>query len=459
MKYYIKTFGCQMNHSDSERIASVLEKNDLKPAMDIGQADLAVFNTCGVRQMAEDRVYGQIHNLRKSNPDVKIILTGCLSERPDVIKRLEKKINLFLPIKKLGNINKWLAQEFPISKSQFPNNIQYSIFKIQNSFLNQEQISYLTTNPKYTNKFQAYIPIMTGCNNFCAYCVVPHARGREISRPAGEIINEIKNLIEKGYKEIILLGQNVNSYKYGNVNFPKLLKKINNLTGKFWLRFISSHPKDMSGELIETIAKSKKVCEYVHLPIQAGDDKILKKMNRKYSAKHYLKLIKEIESAFKKYKPGIIYSLTSDIIVGFPGETKNQFLKSAGIMKKVPYDMVYFGQYSPRPNTIAWRMKDNVSKKEKVRREKYLNEILKKTTFSNNKKYVEKVFEVLVEKQELANDERIKNELERTVYFGKTRTMKNVKFLASKKKMVGKFVKVKIIKANIWSLMGVISNH
>jgi len=462
-----------MNHSDSERIASVLEKYGFRPlrkeggadlsAEALAKADLAVFNTCGVRQMAEDRVYGQIHNLRKSNPDVKIILTGCLSNRKDVQRRLKNKVDLFCEIKNfLEKINKLLVTSYELRVTS------------QNSGLNR----YLNIKPKYNTEYSAYVPIMTGCNNFCAYCVVPHARGREISRPAGEIINEIKSLIKKGYKEIILLGQNVNSYKDGNVNFPKLLKKINDLTGKFWLKFISSHPKDMSDELIKTITKSKKVCEYVHLPIQAGDDKVLKRMNRKYNAKHYLKLIKKIESAFGKYKPGIIYSLTSDIIVGFPGETNGQFLKSADIMERIPYDMVYFGQYSPRPNTIAWKMKDNVSKKEKVRREKYLNEILKKTTFANNKKYVGKVFEVLVDKKlspfgKWRGGERFEKPVKtrdskiplnppfpkgETIYFGKTRTMKNVKFTATETDLIGKFVKVKIIKANIWSLMGVISN-
>ncbi len=428
-----------MNYSDSERIASVLEKNNLKPVENISKADLAVFNTCGVRQMAEDRVYGQVHNLRKNNPNIKIILTGCLSNRKDVRRILENKVDLFVEIKNVGTaITKFvIANEVKQSRSK--NNRLPRRSAPRNDIYNKD---YFKIIPKHDNNFQAYVPIMTGCNNFCAYCVVPHARGREISRPAGEIIKEAKRLIKKGYKEITLLGQNVNSYKDGNINFPKLLKKINNLPGKFWLRFISSHPKDMSDELIETIAKSKKACEYVHLPIQAGDDKVLKIMNRKYDAKHYLKLIKKIELAFEKYKPGIIYSLTSDIIVGFPGETKNQFLKSAGIMEKVPYDMVYFGQYSPRPNTIAWKMKDNVSKKEKVRREKYLNEILKKTAFANNKEYVGKVFDVLIEKRKDG------------VYFGKTRTLKNVKLPSKKKNLVGKVVKVKIIKANIWNLAG-----
>ncbi|MFC1756445.1 radical SAM protein, partial [Patescibacteria group bacterium] len=190
MKYYIKTLGCQMNFSDSERISACLEKNNLTKTSNINEAGLVVFNTCGVRQMAEDRVYGQIHNLKKNYPSIKIILTGCLSNRKDVQRRLKSKVDLFTEIK------------------NFPS-------EIENIIKNSKKISmqYLKINPNYNSKFQVYVPIMTGCNNFCAYCVVPYARGREISRPADEIIKEIKKLTSKGYKEITLLGQNVNSYR------------------------------------------------------------------------------------------------------------------------------------------------------------------------------------------------------------------------------------------------------
>jgi tRNA-2-methylthio-N6-dimethylallyladenosine synthase len=275
----------------------------------------------------------------------------------------------------------------------------------------------------------------------------------------------------------MLLGQNVNSYRFIDKNssaeasakvdkfitFPKLLQKINSIPGNFWIRFLTSHPKDMSDELIETIAKGEKVCEYVHLPIQAGDDEILRRMNRKYTAKQYLGLIKKIKKAFAKFKPGILYSITSDVIVGFPGETKKQLLKSAEIMKKVEYDMVYFGQYSPRPGTVAWKLKDNVSKKEKERREKYLNEIIKKTSLENNKKYLGKIVDVLVTHYKSKNNtgnlsrERLPKKNSSVIkYFGKTRTMKNVKFGSNKKNLVGKFVKVKITKANAWNLEGVL---
>lgn len=428
-----------MNQSDSERIAAFLELHKFKPAKNINEADLVIFNTCGVRQMAEDRVYGQIHNLKTRNPKpVTIILTGCLANRKDVQRRLKDKVDLFCEIK------------------EFPEKINELLRPPRSKY----KQNYLNINPKYSTPFSAYIPIMTGCNNFCSYCVVPYARGREISRPANEIIKEIKDLImKKGYKEIVLLGQNVNSYKAQNaghksqtkyknqklqttnvINFSQLLQKINQIPGDFWIQFLSNHPKDVTGEMIETAAKCKKVCECFHLPIQAGNDEILRIMNRKYTAKQYLTLVSKIKKAYQKYKPDTLYTITSDIIVGFPGETKKQFLDSAEVMKKAKFDMVYFGQYSPRLETAAWKMKDNVSKKEKGGREKYLNEILKKTSFENNKKYAGKNFDVLIEKQ--ANG----------FYFGKTRTMKNVKVITNKSNLIGKFVKVKITKANTWNL-------
>jgi tRNA-2-methylthio-N6-dimethylallyladenosine synthase len=461
--YFIKTFGCQMNISDSERIASLLEKNNYKPASEITEANLVIFNTCGIRQAAENRAYSLIHTLRKARPEIKIILTGCLANRKDVQKRLEKKVDFFCEIKDFQEKFK----NFVIKNYLKTKNLK---LKIPAQQKDTHCSNYLSINPKYNNSHSALVPIMTGCNNFCSYCVVPYARGREVSRPDAEIIAEIKNLIKDGCKEITLLGQNVNSYHYSsvkpelnsryrelssgsrNVSFPKLLQKIEKIPGHFWIRFMSSHPKDFSDELIETIAKSKKICEHIHLPIQAGSDKILTAMNRKYTAKHYRGLIKKIRSAFKKYKLDTPYSITSDIIVGFPGETKKDFLESAQIMEKVKYDLVYFGQFSPRPGTVAWKMKDNVSKLEKSQREKSLNEILKKTAFSNNQKYSGKTLEVLIDTPGSKSPESGLLEPGKQIYFGRTRTGKDVKIKTDQKNLIGKFVKIKITKANIWNL-------
>lgn len=440
-----------MNFSDSERINSFMQKNGFeKPLFNdaenltpeiINKLDIFIINTCGIRQMAEDRVFGLVRNLKKNHPQIKIVITGCLANRKDIHRRM-KAVDLFTEIKDFDK---------KISNLKLNKN---SKFKIKNSSTIKDQLNYLSIKPKHKSKFQAYVPIMTGCNNFCSYCVVPYARGCEISRPADKIIDELKDLIKNGYKHITLLGQNVNSYRGSDknssadeagafINFSQLLRKINAIPGKFWVSFVSSHPKDVSNEMIETVAKCKKVCENFHLPVQAGNDKVLQKMNRKYTASDYLKIIKKIKSNFKKHKSGSPFAITSDIIVGFPGETKKQFEDSAKIMREIKFDMVFFGQFSPRPGTAAWKMKDNVSKKEKERRMKYLNEILKKTALSNNKKYVGKNLEVLVD--------QFKN----NIYFGKTRSGKNVKIISNKKNLVGKFVKAKIIKANIWNLEGI----
>lgn len=443
-----------MNVSDSERIASFLEKQGFVLAKKIEDATLVIFNTCGIKQTAENRAYSFIHNLRKNNKNIKIVLTGCIAHREDVQKLLKNKVDLFFSISDFDIFENFFIQNsFKIINSKLK-------IRKQNNVADKENIAYLSINPKHNNTYQALVPIMSGCNNFCSYCVVPYARGREVSREASEIISEVKTLVKNGYKHIMLLGQNVNSYcdssknsssealakedyNINFFNFSKLLKTIDKIPGKFWISFVSSHPKDFDKNLIETIAKCKKVCEWVHLPVQAGNDEVLQRMNRKYTQAHYLKLIKKIRASFKKHRPDTLYSLSSDIIVGFPGESKKQFLDSAKVMEKAKFDMVFFGQFSPRPGTVAWKMKDNVSQKEKARREKFLNEILKKTTSDNNNKYVGKKLEVLVEKESSG------------FYFGKTRTMKNLKFPATEKGMVGKFVKVKIIRANIWNLEGI----
>lgn len=428
MKYHIVTYGCQMNYSDSERIAAILKLAKVIPVKNIKEADLLIINSCSVRQSAINRIYGQLINFRKIQKTGKTILTGCLLESDK--KKLKDKFDLIIDIKELTNpknneLKKLLKLLKPRASKQ-----EFKAFDYTN---------YFKINPQYRSNFSAYIPIMTGCNNFCAYCAVPYTRGREISRPAEEIIKEVKKLIKKGYKEIILLGQNVNSYRSSDknsssealceggskknkqINFPQLLKIINNIPGKFWIRFLTSHPKDMSSELIEIMAKSEKVCEYVHLPIQAGDDKILQKMNRRYTSAHYLKLIKKIKSAYKKQKKDL--AISTDIIVGFPGETKAHFANTAKIMREVKYDMAYLAQYSPRAGTAAAKLKDNVSIIEKKRRKEFLNDILRKTALSNNKKYEGKIVEVLIENPPVGG---VNN-----VMFGKTRTFKNVRISLS----------------------------
>ncbi|MCK5320202.1 MiaB/RimO family radical SAM methylthiotransferase, partial [Candidatus Parcubacteria bacterium] len=295
------------------------------------------------------------------------------------------------------------------------------------------------------------------------YCVVPYARGREVYRGAEAILNEVKNLVGQGYKEIILIAQNVNSYKcnvntandtrmpriFKNTNnvieFHNLLRAINNIQGDFWVRFVSSHPKDMSDDLILAIAECEKVCKHIHLPAQSGDNEILKSMNRKYKIEHYLDLIKKIKNNIKSELPAAI---TTDIIVGFPGETKKQFNNTIKLFKKVKYDMAYIARYSPRYGTTAEKMKDDVKPNEKKRREEELMKILKKTALENNQRYLGKTVKVLVEGLN-----------KKGFLFGKTETSKIVKFLGDKD-FVGKFACVKITKTKDFGLSGVLEkNH
>lgn len=341
--YYIITIGCHMNQADSERIESFLSENKYQALDNYIKADLVILTTCGIRQAAEDRVYGLVNQIRKTNPRVKIVITGCLANREDVQKRLKGKVDLFMPINELPNLLVLL------------NNINHQSSNSQTELRRLSGEKYLGITPKYYSSFTAYVPIGNGCNNFCSYCVVPYARGREVYRTTSDIIKEVESLLAKGYKEIVLIAQNVNSYRSGRTDFPLLLKKIASLPGNFWLRFFSSHPKDLSDELIRVMSASDKICHHLHLAVQSGDNDILQAMNRRYTAEHFISLIEKIRQA----KPGI--AISTDVIVGFPGETKKQFQNTAKLFKKLKFDMAYISQYSPRPGTVAWKMKDNVS--------------------------------------------------------------------------------------------------
>ncbi|MEA1963422.1 MAG: tRNA (N6-isopentenyl adenosine(37)-C2)-methylthiotransferase MiaB [Patescibacteria group bacterium] len=437
--YSIITIGCQMNKSDSERVAACFEDLGFKEAAKRSQADFVALATCGVRQSAENRVYGLIPKIKKENSNAKIILTGCLSEREDVIKRLKENIDIWLPINQIINFKEILADS-------------------ESKNLKIEPCDYLKIKPKYTSAFSAFVPIGNGCDNFCTYCVVPYARGHEVYRDAEEILNEVKDLAGRGYKEIILIAQNVNSYKsriknqesgiknqevleYNYVNFSRLLRLANNISGDFWIRFATSHPKDMSDDLILAISECKKVCRHIHLPAQSGDNDILKAMNRKYKIEHYLELIKKIKNNIKSELP---IAITTDIIIGFPGETEKQFKKTVELFKEVKYDMAYIARYSPRPGTDAEKMEDDVEVEEKKDREKKLMKILRKTALKNNQKYLGKIVKVLAEGQN-----------KKGILFGKTETNKTVKFLGDKK-YIGKFVKVKIEKVENFGLRGVL---
>jgi len=430
--YHLITIGCQMNVSDSERIAAYLEFYGFKPELNRAKAGLVVLNTCGIRQKAEDRNYGLIPEIKANNPHAKIILAGCLAERKDVKRRLAKAVDIWLPIKNLPN----LYRELGLKKKK------------------PAKKDYLDIRPLTNSNFSAYVPIGNGCNNFCSYCIVPYARGREVYRSAGAIIAEAKSFIDQGYKEIILVAQNVNSYKSlitkkdlkcfpkkkegTEVFFPELLATIAKLKGDFWLRFFTSHPKNMSADLIAVMKNNLKVCRQIHLPAQAGDDKILAAMNRKYTVKRYLSLIKKLRTAMPEI------GLSSDIIVGFPGETRKQFANTEKLMKRAQYDMVYLSRFSPRPLTAASKLKDNVTAKEKQRREEALNKILSLTARKNNQRFLHQVIKVLVQEKN-----------KRGEWLGKNEQFITVKIPGSSvADLKGKFVKVKINEAKDFGLTG-----
>lgn len=423
-----------MNVSDSERIASYLEFYGFKPEANRAKAGVVVLNTCGIRQRAEDRNYGLIPEIREKNPRVKIILTGCLAERKDVQKRLADVVDVFMPIKNLPDLYKDLG----LAKKKFVKK------------------DYLDILPKVESDFSVYIPIGNGCDNFCSYCVVPYARGREVYRSAGAVIAEAIKFIKAGYKEIVLVAQNVNSYKkiiakadlkyFPNkkigeeIFFPELLEAAAKLFGDFWVRFFTSHPKNMSNELVAVMKNNLKICRQIHLPAQAGDDKIIAAMNRKYTVKHYLGLIKKLRSAMPEI------GLSSDIIVGFPGETKAQFANTEKLMRAAKYDMVYLARFSSRPGTAAAKLKDNVAPKEKQRREEVLNKILSQTAWKNNQRYLNKSIKVLVQEKN-----------KRGEWLGKNEQFITVKIIGSAAvELKGEFVKVKISEAKDFGLTGVL---
>lgn len=446
MKYHIATFGCQTNQSDSERIATVLNKMGFKKALSPDDADLIIANACSVRQSAIDRIHGIAHKIQKKKKRGEkapiTVLTGCVLEQDR--KKLAGKFDIVLDIRDLKKLPRFIKTICMIPETLHGIQGRARENDIQRWKTAEKSIEYFNIAPEYQSSFQAFVPIMTGCNNFCAYCAVPYTRGKEVSRPAKDIIKEINKLIKMGYKEITLLGQNVNSYfdKIQTTNFTDLLKETNNIPGDFWIRFHSSHPKDFTDELIDAIASCEKVTKYISLPVQAGNDKVLKKMNRPYTIARYKKLVKKIRVKIPDA------AISTDFIVGFPGETKKQFQDSVKLFKELKFNMAYIAQYSSRPGTTAARIfKDNVSLKEKERRDRELTAVLRKISLNINKKLVGTTQQVLIERE-------IKRQNGHWL-IGKTNGFITVKIpVNSPEKLIGNFVNVRITKALDLGLIG-----
>lgn len=414
-KYLITTFGCQANTADSEKTAEIMESLGYRRADDMenlvsAQNPVLIFNTCSVRQKAEDRVFGlnnKLQQLKIVNCKLKIVLTGCMMHYSE--KELKKRLPFFDHFIDIKNIQK-LPRIINIK------NLTDKMLSLGNGkIFNSKE-----------NRHSALIPISNGCDNFCTYCIVPLARGREISRGVLDIVSDVKKAINNDAKEIWLLGQTVNSYNNRDVDFSKLLRLVNDIPGDFWIRFTSPHPKDFSDELIKAMAECEKFAHYINLPVQSGNNAVLKRMGRPYTVGHYKNLIKKIRKAM----PDI--AISTDIIVGFPGETRKQFEDTKKLFKEIKFDMAFISEYSPRPKTVAAKLfKDNISSTEKAVRKNELNEILKKTALENNKKLVGKIVKVL-----------------------NGRTEGNKPIEIGEKYPKNQFVLAKVIKANIWSLKG-----
>lgn len=432
-----------MNYSDTERVKTVLEKLHFKEAKTENEAGIIIFNTCSVRQKAEDRVNGEMQNLsrlRKKRPNLLVGLTGCMvrktctrnSDNKDKLLRILSELDFVFRIEDLG--------EIPRILHEFGGNVEIPGGNFEN---------YFKINPKYANKFQAYVPISTGCDKFCTYCVVPYSRGRERSRYPDEIFDECKKLVENGCVEITLLGQTVDSYGLSPIdqktgifdkknNFAELLRKIDALKKKGLkrLRFSSSHPKDFTETLIKTIAELETLMPYIHLPVQSGDNAVLKRMNRPYTREQYLEIIGKI----RKHIPDC--AISTDIIVGFCGETEKEFKNTYNLFKEVGFDFAYIARYSPRKGTVSEKtMKDDVTREKKAERWHKLNDLLIKTVSGKLKKFVGKTVNVLVENYAGG------------ILRGTSEHFKEVQFKGGKK-LAGKIVPVVVTDFKKWILTG-----
>lgn len=429
---FVHSYGCQQNVSDGERIKGMLAKMGFGFTDSPDNADLILFNTCAVREHAEDRVFGNVGALKRhkrENPECIIGLCGCMVQQEHIAEKIKHSypyVNLLFGTHIIHKL---------------PELVYDLITKRKRVIERPESDGVIAENVpvRRDGKFKGWLPIMYGCNNFCTYCIVPYVRGRERSREPDDILSEAREMIAMGFKDITLLGQNVNSYGKGTahgINFAKLLRMLNDIDGDFQLRFMTSHPKDCTIELLDAMRDCDKVCKHLHLPFQSGNDRVLKAMNRHYDRAHYLELIK----AARERMPQI--SITSDVIVGFPGETYDEFKDTLSLIEQVKFTSLFTFIYSPREGTPAAKMDDPVSHEEKAR---WMNELLtvqEKIAAERTSGYVGKVFRVLCEE---AHDDG--------TVFGRTQSNIGIT-VPGDESLVGTFADVRVTKALNWVLEG-----
>lgn len=433
-KYMIQTYGCQMNEHDSEKISWILEGMGYFLTDNIEKCDLVIYNTCAVRKSAEDKVFGQLGELKREkrkNPDLIIAVSGCMMQREETIDIITSKYKHVDIILGTNNIHKLpqLINNYLKSKT--------TIIDIVEDY--REIDESIDANRKYN--FKSFVNIIHGCNNFCTYCIVPYTRGRELSREPEDILEEIKVLAKNGYKEITLLGQNVNSYGKTleiNFSFPDLLRDINKIDGIERIRFMTSHPKDISDGLLEAYGELDKLCNHLHLPVQSGSNRILKLMNRGYTREDYLESIRKA----RKVNPKI--AITTDIIVGFPGETEEDFEETLDLVREVRYDSAYTFLYSIREGTPAAKMDEQVPADIKHERFQRLLKVLNDIGLEENEKLLGTIIPVLAEEKS-KNDENILS--------GRSDTGKLVHFQGNKN-LIGKILNIRIDKAKTFTLEG-----
>ena len=432
--FYIKTFGCQMNEYDSQVITGLLSQNGFQLTDNLEKADLIILNTCYVREKVKHKIFsllGELKKLKKQNPNLLLGIGGCLAQKEsqEILKRAP-----FVDIiwgtsnfHRLPEFLKWAKEgKLPVAE----------IEKI-------EKERYLPHNLPVIRKkkFSAYIPVIRGCDNFCTYCNVPYVRGREKSRPLEFILKEVDSAISEGCREIILLGQNVNSYGKDfleKIDFSDLLSKVNKIRGVHRIRFITSHPKDLSDKLILAMAKLDKVCEHLHLPLQAGSNRILKLMRRGYTSQDYLELVDKV----RHFIPGI--TLGTDLIVGFPGESEEDFQDTLNMVKKIGFDGAFTFEYSVLHGTRAAKLENQIPSSVKRRRLRELIDIQQKITERKNKIWIAKELEVLVEGPSPKNPQELA---------GRTRHNKIVIFPGDTS-LIGQFLQVKVVTSGCWALRG-----
>lgn len=424
MKYYIETYGCQMNVADSELVASILNEAGYEAANNIDNADILLFNTCSVREHAERRVLGRISNERhrkKEKPHLKIVLLGCMAQRiGESLLTEDTGIDVAVGVDQYKYLPAILKEEHG-SALNF------------NSTENYEHLL-----PIHQGKHCAFVTIMRGCNNFCSYCIVPYVRGRERSRSYTDILADVKSATDQEMYDVTLLGQNVNSYHYQDISFPILLRQIEKDVPKLRrLRFVTSHPKDLSDDLVQAMQESSVLCEHIHLPMQSGDNETLKRMNRSYSYEKYLDRVKALRNAIPEI------AITTDLIAGFPGETESQFESTLQAMREIEFDYAFCFKYSPREGTASAKYPDQIPEEVRLERLKRMIDLQREITLKKFQAMIGKEVEVYVEDF---------SKKSRTQVSGKTRDFK-IAVLSGDETKIGSFVKAKVRAATAGTLI------